>query len=100
MPVTSQPQTSLYETTIEDVELERLLEAREAKREARTAAQGEFKEADEAAKGRLSALDIADAPVRVGRFVVSRRSVKAREVSFSTSPTSRLVINRLPDDLF
>jgi hypothetical protein len=93
------PQTSLYEVTVEDDELEKLLEQRQDAKEAATVARTHYNTADDAVKAKLSTLDLGDgAPVRVGRFVVARRPVKGRAVSFETGDTTRLTISLLPDD--
>jgi hypothetical protein len=91
-----EPQTSLYETTIENAELEAALEAREVSKAAAGAARKAYTEADEHTKALVEPLDLGNgAPVRVGRFVLTRRPVAARSVSFDTEPTTRLTIRTL-----
>lgn len=41
--------------------------------------------------------DLADAPVRVGRFLLSQTEVAARSVAFETGPTTKLSIRLLED---
>jgi hypothetical protein len=91
------PQTSLYETTIDNPELEGLLENRDKLRAAAAQARKRATAAHEAVRQQIETLDIADAPVRIGRFVVAMRPVSARSVSFETAPTMRLVIKPLPE---
>lgn len=91
------PQTSIYETTIAEPELEQLLEERAQLREKAAAARKRAQGVHEQVRERIEQLDIADAPVRIGRFVVAMRPVAPRSVSFETSPTVRLVIKPLPD---
>ena len=92
-----QPQTSLYETTIENPELEALLDERQAKKDRASKAAKEAKSVHERVLEEVEKLDIADAPVRVGRWVVARRPVAARSVSFTADATDRLVIKPLPE---
>lgn len=91
-------QASIYETTIENAELETALENRLKAKEKRGEAAKAFKELDDQAKALINAADLGkDAPVRVGRFVIVRRDVAARAVAFETEPTSRLQISLLPE---
>lgn len=91
------PQTSLYETTIENPELEALLDRRATLKEKASKATKEAAAAHEAVVTELDRLDIADAPVRIGRWVVALRPVAGRSVSFETGATERLVIKPLPE---
>jgi|KBSMisStandDraft_5_1062788.scaffolds.fasta_scaffold18553_6 hypothetical protein len=91
------PQTSLYETTIDNPEIEALLEER-AKRKATASEAGKrARTAHDRVIEELEKLDLADAPVRIGNYVVARRPVKARHVEFTAEATSRLVIKPLPE---
>jgi hypothetical protein len=93
------PQASLYEATLENPELEAALEAREVTKAAAGAARKAHGDADEHAKGLVEALDLGDgAPVRVGRFLLTRRPVAARSVAFDTEPTTRLTIRTLDEE--
>lgn len=92
-----QPQTSLYETTLDNPELEALLDARQEKRDRASKATKDAKNAHELVVAEIEKLDLADAPVRVGRWVVARRPVAARSVSFTADATERLVIKPLPE---
>lgn len=92
-----QPQQSLYETTIEDAELEQLLDDRAKAKDAASKANKRARRLDEAARAKLETLDLADAPVRIGNYLVAYRPVAARQVNFTAEATSRLVIKPLPE---
>lgn len=99
MSAAPQAQTTIYETTIDDPDLEKLLEQRQTLKDAKSEAVRRLKETDDVAKLKLRELDLGEgAPVRIGRFVVSESKVAARSVSFETDPTSRLQIRLLPED--
>ncbi|HEY7620307.1 MAG TPA: hypothetical protein VH834_11070 [Solirubrobacteraceae bacterium] len=92
------PQASLYEATIENAELEQALEDRERQRNAVAASRKRFREIDDRTKLLVADLDLGDdAPVRVGRFLITRTAVAARSVAFDTEPTTRLTIRTLED---
>lgn len=90
------PQTSLYEVTIENPELEAALEDREKLRQRAAKARSAYAEADEVAKG-LAATLVDDAPVRVGRFVLTRRRVPPRSIAFETEGSTRLTIRPIAE---
>lgn len=92
------PQTSIYETTIDDPSVEKILEERETLRQKKATAQKAFKDKTDEAKAALNGLDLGvDAPVRIGRFVVAQKSVPGRVVQFETDPTSRLQISLISE---
>jgi hypothetical protein len=92
------PQASLYEATIENAELEQALEDRERQRNAVASSRKRFREIDDRTKLLVADLDLGDdAPVRVGRFLITRTAVAARSVAFDTEPTTRLTIRTLED---
>jgi hypothetical protein len=94
-----EPQTSLYEKTIQDADLEAALDEREAAKGTATTARRAYREADDHARALIQGLDLgAGAPVRVGRYVIERRPVAARSVAFDTEPTTRLWITTVDDD--
>jgi hypothetical protein len=98
MTASPTPQTSLYEKVLEDEALEECLEQRQALKERVSEARRKYKEADDVAKGKIETLDLGqDAPARVGRFVLTRRSTKARSVAFETAPGVRTQISLIPD---
>jgi len=91
-------QVSIYETVLDKPELEEKLESREKMKDAVSTAQHNFKIHDEQARAELEKLDLGDdAPVRVGRFLIVRKPVKGRSVSFETEPTVRLKIKILDE---
>jgi len=93
------PQTSLYETTLENPEIEQALKARESAKDKAREARHNLKVLDDRAKGLIEVLELGDdAAVRIGDFVVSRKPVKGRSVSFETAPTTRLWIKALPPE--
>lgn len=94
-----QAQTSLEETTIENPTLEEALEKRERQRQRAAAARKSYREADERAKVLVDDLSLDDdAPIRVGRFVLSRHRVSGRMVAFETDPSTRLTIRLVKED--
>lgn len=98
MRLVPQSQTSIYESTIEHPALEDALEKREQHRARTAAARKEYREVDELVKAIAGELDLGDdAPVRVGRFVLTRRAAAARHVSFETDASTRLTIRLLKD---
>lgn len=98
MSAAPQPQTAIYETTLDKPELEKALEQREKVKADAGEARKRFKDADERAKGIIATLDLGDAPVRVGNFVITERSVAGRSVAFETGPTSRITISLLDEE--
>jgi hypothetical protein len=92
MAVAAQPQIAIDEAVVESPELEQALEAREAAKATAADARAAFKTADESARGLIAALELGEAPVRVGRFRLVVRKVAARSVAFDTDPTTRLTI--------
>ena len=96
---TEEPQTSIYETVIENGDLEQALEKRQQLKDKAKAANKLARDADAVARNEIEKLELGlDAAVRCGRFVVALRAVAAKEVSFTTDPTTRLTIRKLDDD--
>jgi hypothetical protein len=92
------PQASLYEDTVENADLEQALEEREKLKQRATAARKRYAEADEVAKGLAATISLdEERTVRVGRFLLARRTTSGRTVQFETGPTSRLSIRPIPD---
>jgi hypothetical protein len=88
------PQHSLDEITVDNSALEQALEQREKRKASAGAARKAYKEAHDRAAVIVGELDLADGDaVRVGRFRISRRATVGRQVSFETSPSSRLTIS-------
>lgn len=92
------PQTSLYETEINDEILEKKLEQREDLRGKASEAKALYEEANENARLHISGIDLGDdAPVRVGRFIIVRRMAPPKSVSFETEAKLQTKISLLPD---
>jgi hypothetical protein len=90
------PQTSIYETTLDNPELEALLETRDKAKASARAVNKKAKEADDAAKAALEGLDLGtDATVRIGRFVVTLKNTPSKSVSFDTAAGTRWSIRPL-----
>lgn len=90
-------QTSIYETTLDNPDLEQLLERRQKAKDERSKTAAKFKEVDDLCKFKVTELDLGDAPVRVGRFVLTPKTIKARSVSFETEESHRVQISLLDD---
>ena len=82
-----QPQSTMGETLLDDSKLEKLLE----KREKLKAGVSARREADKEAKNALAGVEISGS-VRVGRFVISKRTTQSRHVEFDTDAGVRLSI--------
>lgn len=88
-----QPQLGMDEVVVDNAEAEAALEARLVAKLAAGEATKVYKTAHETAAGLVNPLiEQADVPTRIGRFRITRVATKAREVSFSTSPGTRLRI--------
>ena len=87
------PQGSLEEKLIEDPVLLELLSERRRLNGIKSEATKNAKDADEKAKAKLAELDLDDGDViRVGDFLVTKRAVAGREVSFTSGARSQLSI--------
>ncbi len=100
MALRAVPQTSIYEVTIENDPLEQALEDREKLKIKASDARRAFADKDESTK---TAIDVElelgdDAPVRVGRSVLTRKTSASRSVSFETQPKTRIAIKKLKDE--
>lgn len=97
MPPTNTPQTSLYETTIEHDDLEKILDKRADARDKKREATQAFKKLDDQAKALIDSLELGvGAPVRVGDWLITVSEVKGRAVAFETEATTRLGISPIP----
>lgn len=88
-------QTTIDEQVVESEALLEALEKRQARKVDAGAARKLYTEAHEVVMGKLSEElpELADGDVaRCGRFKISKRSTPSRDVSFTTSPSSRLTI--------
>lgn len=99
MPVTNQPQTALlYETQIENDELEALLVRREKLAGEKSVATAKHREVDDAAKAIIATLDLGDGvTIRVGDYLVTRRVTEAADVAFTRGAGVRYGIKKYAD---
>ena len=94
-------QTSIYETTREDPELEAALRSRESMKTKLGEAQQNFKVHDDAAQKLIAAIELGDdAAVRVGDFVITAKRTKARTVqSFEVASAQRIRIKPIDPEV-
>lgn len=86
-------QTSIYETTLDNPELEAALRTRDAMASRRSTAQHNYDQANERAQNLIRDLDLGDGTVvRVGDFIISSKMDKGRDVAFKTDPQMRIRI--------
>lgn len=98
MATTEQPQTSLYEKEIQNDELVKALELREKLRGDVAAVKKRLDDADTRARGIIAGLDIADAPVRCGKWLLVEKRRPGRTVeSFEVAPKVSVQISLLPE---
>lgn len=98
MTAAAQAQTSLYETEIDNPDLEALLETRQKAAEDRVALNATHKQATEDAKKIIETLDLGDAPVRVGRFLLKPKHREQETRSFIVPAKDTVQISLLPAD--
>jgi len=97
MELVPNPQTSIYEQVIDDPDLEAALERREGLRVKASKARKALEETTGHVKAIVEGLDLGiDAPVRVGRFVLTQRRTEAAEIAFERAESTRLSIRKLP----
>lgn len=85
------------EKELEDAALERQLLERERMKNQLAEYRKQYKEADDAAKGRITELRIKGS-VRCGGFVISIKETKGRSVEFETKPSKRIYIRAIKDE--
>src|SRR5215468_10312696 len=86
-------QQGMWDREIDDDRLTELLEDREAKRVTKLEAGGDYRDAHDKVKARLSEEDLQPGDViRCGRFRIEVSPVAARSVAFDTEPTTRMNI--------
>lgn len=89
-------QDSMFDRVVEDAELEAVLDEREKRRLKRLAANTSFKEKDDAARGKLDALDLPDdTVVRCGRHRISVKRTDVTHVSFDRGGKRQISIDAL-----
>lgn len=80
-------QIHMDDNIVENAELEELLEARQELKESVS----EYRKADKSAKDKIRSIE-APTPFRVGRFLISKRDIPAKSVSFETTEGSGFTI--------
>lgn len=80
-------QIHMDEAIVEDPELEKILEDRQELKQAVS----EYRKVDKDVKGRLSSIG-TPTPYRIGRFVISKRDIQAKSVSFETQASFSFTI--------
>lgn len=97
-PPAGDPQDGLFDRTVDDSNLEALLDQREDLKRARKEAQAAFKETDDAVKARIAEFDLPDGEVaRCGKYRIEKKATKPRSVAFETEGSSRLDIKLFED---
>lgn len=88
-----QPQQGFDEQVIEDADLQRALETRQAAKEERSEKNKAYKKAHDVANALIERLELpVGGAARVGRFRITRRAVEGRSVSFETGDSDRVTI--------
>lgn len=93
MPVSREAQTSIYESVVENPELEEALRSRDDKASRLSTARQNYETANKRAQEIIAGLDLGDGTViRVGDFIISAKMDRGRDVSFKTDPQLRFRI--------
>ncbi len=87
MPTKERTQIHMDETLVENPELEKELEERQELKSSVT----EYNKLNKSVKEKIRSIE-TPAPFRVGRFVISRHQVPAKEVSFETQASFSFTI--------
>jgi len=93
MVTKTRPQISMDETILDNPELEQLLEDRQKLKESVAS----YRKADKEAKDKIRSID-TPTPYRVGRFVISKRDISAKSVSFETQASFSFIIKIAGED--
>lgn len=98
MSATESAQTTLYEKEIEDPELEKALDQRQALRDKRKDLNTKIRDAEGAVSTKIEELELGEeAPVRVGRYLIALRRTEPKDVQFTRGGGTRLQISLLDD---
>jgi len=81
------------DTILENPELEGLLEERQALKQSAK----DYRGADKKAKDKIQTIE-TPLPYRVGRFIISRRDIPAKSVSFDTEAGTRVNIKAVDEE--
>lgn len=87
MTTKTKAQISMDETIVENAELEEMLENRQELKLSVT----EYRKVDKDVKAKIGSIG-TPTPYRVGRFVISKRDLSAKTVSFETQASFSFVI--------
>lgn len=87
------PQIHMDDKIVQDPELEHMLEERQELKQAVS----EYRKVDKDVKSRLRSIG-TPTPYRVGRFVISKRDVSAKTVSFETQASFSFTIKLAGED--
>ncbi|MBA7592688.1 hypothetical protein ES708_34881 [subsurface metagenome] len=87
MTTKTRPQIHMDETIVENPELEKMLEDRQKLKQS----VAEFRKIDKDVKAKIASIG-TQTPYRVGRFVISKRDITAKSVSFETQASFSFVI--------
>ena len=87
MVTKTKAQIHMDEKIVEDAELEHMLEDRQELKQS----VAEYRKVDKDVKSRLRSIG-TPAPYRVGRFVISKRDISAKSVSFETQASLSFTI--------
>lgn len=86
-------QIGMDDTILENPELDKLLEERQVLKKSAS----EFRKADKAAKDKIQTIQ-TPMPYRVGRFIISKKPVAAKDVKFQTADGTRVDIKAVDED--
>lgn len=99
MGIAERDQTTIDERIEDAPAIEKVLEDRQKVLDERAELNRQAKELTAKAKLLIEDLDVDTVqPVRVGRFVITKRVTEAREVSFTTEPKAQIRIKVDKDD--
>lgn len=98
MSATENEQTSIYEKTIEDVELENALDERGRLRDKRKVLNKQIRDVEGAAQVKIDALELGeDSAVRCGKWLLAMRRSDPKDVSFTRGGGTQLRITLLDE---
>ena len=99
MAMRNQAQFAFDEEVVDDVIIEVAFEEREKRKASLSAVRSEFKEAHDKATAAIAAIKLeVGSAARVGRFRITRTTLKARSVSFETEEKTRIQIGLVDED--
>lgn len=93
MTTKTRSQVHMDDNIVNDAELEKMLEDRQELKQT----VGEYRKVDKSVKARIKSIT-TPTPYRVGRFIISKRDVSAKSVSFETQASFSFTIKLIGDD--